>query len=167
MKTTTVERGKDAGPVSMISLPPDARALSTVSRVDYEDAFLVDVGVDRTAEQWLRAVINDPPFAVRARLVTGWLTLGLKLGLPWSGRRVLGWKVLHSDASYVLLGAESWLGLRGQLLFRSETGGALLFATIVQLSNPAARAVWATITPTHQDVVHSLLSHAAGREACR
>lgn len=164
--TTAAERGAFPGRVSKISLPPDARALGTLARVDYEDAFLIEAGVERTAEQWLNAVINDAPLAVRARLVTGWVTLGLKLGPPWSARRVLGWNVLHSDPSYVLLGAASWLGLRGELLLRAEPGGAL-FATIVQLNNPAAHAIWARVTPTHQAVVQSLLSHAARREASR
>ena len=84
----------------------------------------------------------------------GWTALGLKLGPPWSSDRVLGWKVEHSDPSFVLLTANSWLGLHGQLLFRSEPTG-LLFATFVQLTNPAARRLWAAITPRHQHVVRS------------
>lgn len=152
--------------VSTIALPARARALSTLSRVDYADAFLVDAGVARTPEQWLHAVINDAPLVVRARLVSGWLALGLKLGPPWSTGRALGWNVRHSGPDYVLLGADSWLGLSAELLFRTEPGG-VLFATIIRLSSPVARAAWASITPTHQAVVQSLLSHAARREACR
>jgi hypothetical protein len=42
------------GRVRQVTLPPAARALSTLSRVDYEDAFLVETGPaqDRTGEQW-------------------------------------------------------------------------------------------------------------------
>jgi hypothetical protein len=166
MTTTHPHPAAHPGTVSTISLPPRARALSTLPRIDYEDAFRVDAGVQRTPEQWLTAVIGDAPLRVRARLVTGWLALGLKLGPSPATRRTLGWKVQHSDPSYVLLAADSWQGLHGQLLLRSEPGG-VLFATLIQLTNPGARAIWARITPTHQDIVQSLLSHAARREAGR
>ena len=36
----------------------------------------------------------------------------------------------------------------------------LLFATLVQFDNPAARAVWAGITPAHQQVVRYVLEQA-------
>ena len=150
--------------VSQISPPEDARALSTLSRIDYADAFAITADVERTPQQWMRAVVQDAPPQVRRRLWLGWIALGLRLGPPWSSSRVLGWKVQHSDSDFVLLAANSWLGLRGRLLFRAEPDG-LLFATFVQLTNPAAGALWATITPRHQHVVRSLLTHAAGRTA--
>jgi len=136
--------------------------LSTLSRIDYEDAFAVTADVHHTSEQWVRAVLQDAPASVRRQLWMGWTAIGLKLGPPWSGGRVLGWGVKHSDPGFVLLAADSWLGLRGQLLFRSEPYG-LLFATFVQQTNPVARALWAAITARHQHVVRSLLGHAAGR----
>jgi hypothetical protein len=150
--------------VAAVPLPADARALTTLSRIDYEDAFLLDAGVNRSAEEWVRAMLNDAPLSVRSRLVAGWLALGLNLRGPWSAHRVLGWKVQHSDPNFVLLAADSWLGLRGQLLFRSEPHG-LLFATFIQHSNPLVRSLWAKITQRHQQVVHSLLVHAGRREA--
>ena len=152
--------------VTQISLPADARALSALSRIDYEDAFIVEGAGERTPREWARAVIDDAPARVRARLYTGWLSLGLRLGPPWSSHRVLGWRVAHSEPDWLLLAASSWLGLRGELLFRSEPDG-LLFTTLIQLTNPVARCVWARVTDTHQQVVRSLLRHAAGREAGR
>jgi hypothetical protein len=166
MTTTQADRVVLSGRVSQVSLPADARALSTLSRVDYEDAFIVDVPGERTAEQWTRAVFNDAPLAVRARLVSGWMGLGLKLREPWSARNVLGWRVQQSSPSVVLLAADSLLGLQAELLFRTEPRG-VLFATLIQQNNPAARAVWVRITATHQEVVRSLLEHAARREAGR
>jgi hypothetical protein len=149
--------------VSQISLPGDARALSTLPRIDYHDAFRVDSGAELSAEQWARAVLTDPPLAVRARLLLGWTALGLRLGAPWSERRVLGWKIERRNPGYLLLAARSWLGLRGELLFRREPHG-LLFATFIQQSNPAARTLWAAITTTHQQTVRSLITHAARRQ---
>ncbi len=160
--TATRQPRPTTSAVSQISLPQDARLLSTLARIDYEDAFAVTVDVQHTSEQWAHAVLRDAPPSVRRRLWLGWIALGLQLGPPWSSSRVLGWRAEHSDAAHVLLVADSWLGLRGQLLFRSEPDG-LLFATFVQLTNPVARALWAAITPRHQHVVGSLLTHAARR----
>jgi hypothetical protein len=152
--------------VAQISLPADARSLSTLPRIDYSDAFMVSAGVELTPRQWARAVIDDAPARVRARLYMGWLGLGLKLGPPWSSHRVLGWRVARSESDSVLLAATSWLGLRGELLFRREPDG-LLFATLIQQTNPVSRSVWARITATHQQVVRSLLTHAADHEVGR
>ena len=163
MTTTATGRVGRPGQVRQVSLPADARELSTLARVDYEDAFLVDAGSQRTAPQWAHAVFNDAPLAVRARLVSGWMGLGLKLGGPWSARRVLGWKVQQSSPDAMLLAADSVLGLQAELLFRTEPRG-LLFATLIQQNNSAARAVWVRITARHQAVVRSLLVHAARRE---
>jgi hypothetical protein len=162
--TPTRHPGATTRTVSEISLPEDARRLSTLSRIDYEDAFAVTDDVEHTPVEWVRAVLQDAPPSVRRRLWLGWTALGLRLAPPWSPNRVLGWKVEHSDPAYVLLSADSWLGLRGRLLFRSEPDG-LLFATFVQLTNPAVRVLWAAVTPRHQHVVRSLLTHGAGRAA--
>jgi hypothetical protein len=163
MTTTATGRVGLPGQVRQVSLPADARELSTLARVDYEDAFVVDAGGRRTAPQWADSVFNDAPLAVRARLVSGWMGLGLKLGGPWSPRRVLGWKVQQSSPDVMLLAADSVLGLQAELLFRTEPRG-LLFAALIQQNNSAARAVWARITARHQAVVRSLLVHAARRE---
>jgi Protein of unknown function (DUF2867) len=160
--TATRERRPTLCTVRQIALPQDARALGTMSRIDYEDAFAVTADVRRSAEEWVRAVLYDAPPRVRRRLWLGWTALGLKLGPPSSSDRVLGWKVKHSDPDFVLLAADSWLGFRGELLFRREPD-RLLFATLVQQTNPAVRVLWAAITPRHQRVVRSLLSHAAER----
>lgn len=148
--------------VSLVSLPADARALSTLARIDYADAFCIAADAPNTAEDWVRAVIQDAPASVRRRLLVGWTAIGLKLA-PWSSHRVLGWQVRHNEPDFVLLSADSWLGFRGELLFRSQPEG-LLFATFVQQTNPITRALWAAITPRHQDTVRSLLTYAAGRQ---
>ena len=57
-RNTTASRYDHAYAVSQISMPQDARALSTLARVDYEDAFAVTVDVEHTAEQWVRAVLK-------------------------------------------------------------------------------------------------------------
>lgn len=144
--------------VRQVALPPAARAPSTLSRVDYEDSFLVDTGphADRTGEQWARAMLDDAPVNTRRALSRGWFALGLRLGSPRSDRFVLGWEVRHSTPDVALLGAGGRLGLSGELLFERREH-SLLFATFVQLDNMVARAVWARIAPLHRRIVQHLL----------
>jgi hypothetical protein len=150
------------GVVRQVAVPPAVRALSTLGRVDYADAFLVPVpsAGARTAEGWVRAILQDAPLAVRTSLLSGWAALGLK-----PTRRddaVLGWAVLRSTPDVALLEAESHLGLRGQLLLRRE-GDALLFSTVVQHDNPLARGVWAGVEAAHVRIVRGVLEQAAAR----
>jgi hypothetical protein len=169
-------KGKDAHPsdppapgtVRQVTLPPAARALSPLSRVDYEDAFLVETGPapDRTAEQWARAILEGAPESTRNALSRGWSALGLRLGSAQPDRCVLGWEVRRSTPDLALLGAPGRLGLSGELLFERRPH-ALLFATFVQLDNGIARALWARIAPRHRQVVQDLLEQASrpGRPA--
>ena len=148
--------------VNQIKVPAAARALSTLPRADYEDAFVVRLGStsERTALQWARAILEGAPVATRGRLVTGWSAIGLKLGALRSDRLVLGWSVRQSTDDFVLLGADSRIGMPAELLFKRE-GDALVFATFVQHGNPAARAVGGGFVPIHGPTVRRLLADAA------
>jgi hypothetical protein len=153
-------------PVRQIDPPPGQSALSTLARVDYQDAFAVGPvpgpARDRTPEQWARAVLEDAPATVQGQLRRGWQMLGLRLGPARSARRVLGWEIRRSTPEFVLLGAGSRIGMPGELLIRRD-GDGLLFATFLQQRNPLARLLWARVTPVHQRTVKSLLIHAARR----
>jgi hypothetical protein len=149
-----------SGSVRQVAVPPSARALSTLSRVDYdyEDAFLVKIGPahDRTGEQWARAILKDAPLMTRRALRWGWFALGLKLGSTRSERLVLDWEVRRSAPDFALLHTGSRLGLQGEVLFKRQRR-TLLLATFVQLENPIARAVWATVAPGHRQTVRRIL----------
>jgi hypothetical protein len=56
------------GSVRQVAVPPAARALSTLSHVEYEDAFLIETGPaqDRTGEQWARAILEGAPILTRS-----------------------------------------------------------------------------------------------------
>ena len=156
------------GTVRQVSVPPAARKLSTLSHVDYEDSFLVEIGSpqDRTAEQWARAILEDAPIVMRSALLSGWSALGLRLGSPRSHRFVLGWEVRRSTPDFALLGARSRLGLPAELLVKRRQK-TLLFATFVQQENHIARALWAGVEPVHRPVVRHVLERASCRERRR
>ena len=86
------------GEVTQVDVPEDVRALSTLPRVDYADSFLADARAhpEWNAERWARAVLEEAPPAMRARLLAGWSALGLKGAAP-TDRSVLGWKIRRTS----------------------------------------------------------------------
>ena len=152
--------------VRKVAVPRDARELSTLDHVDYEDCFVFETNAarDRTAEQWARAILEDAPAALRRTLRSGWLSLGLKLGSTTpSDRRVLGWHVRRSSPDVAILGAPSRLGFDADLLVKRQDG-SMLFSTFVQVDSPAAKALWAVLPAGHQAVVRQVLEQAVGRD---
>jgi hypothetical protein len=88
--------------------------------------------------------------------------IGLKLGESRSGHSVLGWEVRAGATDFLLLGADSRVGMPAELLIRLRPG-ELLFTTFVQHGNPIARAMWAAIEPAHVRIVHDILERASRR----
>ena len=68
----------------------------------------------------------------------------------------------RSAPDFVLLGADSRIGMPAELVFKREPG-ALLFCTFVAHENSAAKAAWSAIERIHVPVVRSLRSGARER----
>ena len=149
-----------SGGVREVAVPPAARALCTLAEVDYEDAFLVEVGqAQDRPEQWARALMEDAPILMRRVLAAAFFALRLQLGPARDDRFVLGWEVRRSTPDVALLGARSSLGLHAELLFKRQQG-SLLFATFVQHENRLTRALWTGATPVHLWAARYLLGRA-------
>jgi hypothetical protein len=148
--------------VQQIAPPMAAHRLSTLARIDYEDAFLIwtAVAAEQTGEEWAAVILEDAPLATRSSLLMGWSSLGLRLHPARSDGYVLGWKVLASPPDFVLLGADSPLGLRAQLLCKRERH-AILFCTFVEKRNAMARTIWARVEPIHRRVLPRVLGQAS------
>jgi len=93
-----------------------------LSRIDYEDAVLVEncAAQERTAEQWVRAIMEDATVAIEANLLLGWSAIDLMPTLSASRRSVLGWKIQASTPDFVLLGRPSLIRMPAELLFQAE-----------------------------------------------
>jgi hypothetical protein len=152
--------------VHQVAVSPTARALSTLSPIDYADAFLIEVGPARQwwAEQCGRAVLDGAPLAVRTKLLLGWSAIGLKPAVGGLSGSILGWQVRVSAPEFVLLGRDSLIGMPAELLFMREHD-AFVFCTFVQHNNLVGRAIWALIEATHVRIVRDLLGQAARRLA--
>jgi hypothetical protein len=150
--------------VRQIAVPAEARELCSLSRIDYEDGFLVEINStqEHTAMEWVRAMLEGAPLAVRGKLLLGWSTIGLVPTLSMPGRSVLGWEIRTNTPDFVLLGRTSLIGMPGELLFKREPAG-LLFATFVRHDNRIARAIWAGTEPQHVLIVRNLLAQAGRR----
>ena len=150
--------------VRQVAVPPAARARSTL-RPWYEDAFVLETGAaqERTGEEWARALLEDAPAGMQRSLRRGWwCALGLLLGSTRDERRVLGWEVRRRAPEFALLGADSRLGMVGEVLVEHRPR-ALLVATFIQMRNPLARVVWAGVSPGHRQAVRALLEGVAAR----
>ena len=157
----------DGARVRRIEPPAGIRRLRTLPRADYEDAFELTLGPAvpvRTAEQWIREMLEGAPANTRGRLVLGWTALGLRLGSRDDPGRVLGWEVRSSEPDAVVLGAESRIGMPAELLLLREPE-RLVFSTQVRHGNPAVRVLWATVEQPHLRIVPALLAAAGERVA--
>jgi hypothetical protein len=154
-----------AGDVRQMEVPAAARELSTLSRIDYEDAHLAETPTaqDLTAEQWARSILEGASASTRGALRSGWASLGLQLGSSGDPDLVLGWDVRRSDPDFALLvPAGARLGLLGEVLVMRQAD-AVLLSTFLQLNNPAARGLWAGVAPGHRQVVRRLLEQGVRR----
>jgi hypothetical protein len=152
--------------IRQVAMPAEARDLCSLSRIDYEDAFRIEIPAapEHTAIEWVRAMLEDAPAATKAKLLLGWSAIGLKPAFKMSGQSVLGWEIRTSTSDFVVLGRDSLIGMPGELLFKREPNG-LLFATFVQQDNRMTRAIWAATEPQHVPIVRDLLEQAGCRLA--
>ena len=157
--------GSTATTVRKIRATSDIRELSNLPRVDYADAFVVEIPdcPQWTAHRWATAVLEEAPAATRATLTAGWTALGLT-SVATAGS-MLGWHVRHHDPDMLLLARASMVGMPGELLFRRRANG-LLFATFVHHHTAATRVLWRGVEPVHVRTVSALLQRAA-RAAAR
>jgi hypothetical protein len=163
-----VQRTLSNRDVREIRLPAEAHALSTLPRLDYTDGcrMRTEHAEELTAEEWARALLEQAPEATRRGLRRGWHALGVKLGAADDPSLVLGWEVRRSSEDCVVLGVRSWIGTEAEVLCLREPD-ALVVGTLVQLSNPVARAVWTCIESHHRRVVRHLVRSAGKRVAAR
>jgi hypothetical protein len=146
-------------PVERVEPPAELLAESGLPAIDYADAFIAATGAatgTRDAEAWVREFLEGAPLRVRLSLLSGWTGLGLRLDPRPGPDRVLGWHVRRREPDLVVLGAESIIGIQGELILRRGRD-AVTFSTVVRMQGRVARSVWPRVVPSHLGVVPNVL----------
>jgi hypothetical protein len=142
----------------------DVQALSGLRPIHYREAFAVTVDVDRTAEQWARALLEGAKPRKRRAMLTTWRVLGLELGPHGSPDHVLGWEILGSaDDETVVLAVRSAAGLTARIVIRARAG-RLVHTMVVRYERWPARAIWTLFSGRHRAFVRGLLHDLADPE---
>ncbi len=128
---------------------------------DYATTFEVTIGGAnaRAPEQWVRAVFEGAPYAIRWMVTFGWrFMLGFRLGPGPSPGYVAGWKVLSVGPDLISLGVRS-RSLTAEKRLRI-TDGKVRMTTIVRYDRPQGRIMWNLAKPIHHRTEPYLLGHA-------
>jgi hypothetical protein len=153
----------DTTRASRVGVTEGMRASSTLARRDYEASWEVTTAnlPHRSAEQWVRAMLEGAPRLLRTFVVWGWVAgLGFRLGPRPSPNHVLGWTIVNSSPDVIVLSVQSLVVGTSQFVLRVE-GTRVVLANFVQYERRGARAVWSIVQPLHHRVVPFLLGHAA------
>ncbi|MDA3648867.1 hypothetical protein LZ318_06255 [Saccharopolyspora indica] len=147
-----------------VAVPPDLRTFSELARIDYENAVLAEFSAagNRSAEQWVRAILEQAPAELRRALLSGWSGMGLRLGPLDDAQHVLGWLIQRSTPDEVVLSTSSEAGLHGELFVRRRPD-SLLYGSFIQLDTGAVRDMWNSVVHEHTPAMCQLLAGAVNR----
>ena len=152
--TVRVRRGN----VVAVPRPSTPLLACTLLRVDWSDAFVVDVPFGargRPAEVWADAIFRDPPPSVRALFAVRDVLVrlcGIEPGTP----RAFGFVAWSPDE--VLLGIDQrHLAFRASVLIRPDR---VVVSTIVEVRNRRGRVYSALVRRIHPWVVRTMLARA-------
>ncbi|WP_416564012.1 hypothetical protein [Nocardia testacea] len=135
------------------------RAHSGMAVYDYADQFTIATlsGTAATPEEWARTALGEVA-GVRGQFV--WrVVLGLRLRRRSSAGQVAGWPIVERGATWLTLGARSWL-ISGRLVIELADGSASV-ATFVHYERRLGERVWAAVSPGHRRFAPVLLTEAA------
>jgi hypothetical protein len=150
--------------VLTVRVPPQARELAGLERVDYQDAFAVRTAVRLPAEEWAWLALEKASpavsgFAYRVQRAL----LGLRLAPRLSPDHPLGWEMMRVEAASVVLGAQG--GIVTPRIAVITSPEQVVAATLLRYDSSIAPAVWSVVAPVHRAVARYLLEQAAGLAA--
>ena len=150
---------------SRCPVPEEARALQTLFRIDYEDAFgiEVDAGDRRSVLEWAQALFDQRSPRLRAVLRLVPLILRLPAEPPGPGEHVAGLTLARrTPDALVLAGNGPAVALRLVILAPTPRR-PLTFATFVRFH----RWPWRLVLPAHRRVARMLLAGAVAERPAR
>jgi hypothetical protein len=148
-----------------VAVPAAVHELSLLDRVDYEDAFRAGTSVQRTPEQWMRALVQGaPPWFQAPWIGMGVVVLGVRPGPLRGPDHVLGWKVLVDRDDLFVVGLDSPAGFAARLVMVTAPG-QVTFATQIRVGGVRTRTPWPAIRRGHRFFAPFLLARAVDRES--
>jgi hypothetical protein len=155
--------------VRKVQLDPEWLISTALDRVDFSDAFAIDVdpSLPHDPQWWADRMLSDPPKAVAVMMGARNLAMkpfGLKTGeLDESGESEV-FKALDRTDSELLVGTnDTHLNFRGNLV-TDATGDKLTitFGTVVKFNNRFGKLYFLPVRPMHAHViVPMMLRHLA------
>ena len=139
--------------VVAVPVPPVARELAGLDRVDYADAFAVDVTLERSPREWVELSAAALPALFGAVRVVH-RALGLPLAPAGAGDHPIGWDVLRDEPAAAVLGNDGAFGT--PRIVGLARPGQLVLATLIRL-NGRGRPIWAATAPLHRAVARYVL----------
>ncbi len=136
-------------------------------RRGHSDAFEVRLAEPdgRTAEEWLRAGLEEAPAVVRRIVLFAQRrVLGLQLGVPGAPDRVLGWPVVSATPEEARLEAVGPL-VAATIVSRRVDDRSTRLTTSIRYQRAVGRIAWTVVGPVHRAVARLLLARAARRPA--
>ncbi|MFF5217888.1 hypothetical protein [Micromonospora sp. NPDC000442] len=142
-------------------LPASVRTLSSLSRIDYADHFVLPTNAAATVEQWARVMFGDTPDAIELFLWRG--LMGLRLSRTPSADTVAGWRIGEQGDGWIRLEAASWF-LAANLVVQAS-GDSVALGTFLRYDRWLAHLVWPPLSVLHRRLVPGVLRKAASRIA--
>lgn len=140
-------------------IPEVIRSLSTFAGPDYVDLFTATTeAIDRSPEEWARAVLEQAPLARRNARVL-WRLMGLRLGPRHSPDHVQGWTITARGDNWIRVETASWY-MAAQAVCLVEEGQVSISLSL-HYDQPVAQLIWALVSGPHQRAVPVMLSQAA------
>ena len=146
--------------VGPCSIPVAALSLNGLARLDYQDAFAIEIpeGVRLTAEDWARLVFRPDSAGDTLLLIAIGLGLGASRPAP-QAQGIGAFNVLHATDDAILLEALTRVGLV-QIVVACEPSRVVL-ATFVTYRGPLSRACFELLVRHgHRRAVPHLLNQA-------
>jgi hypothetical protein len=161
------QEGATCGPLTVTTarrtdVPERILAMGPLADPSYSCAFAIAAPPSgaRSAENWLRGIMEGAPAPMRWSIVAGWVgVLRLRLGPRPSPDHVLGWRVVSTSPTEIVIGVEGPLLSARQVVEVQQD--AVLHPTIIRYDQPAARALWGMAAPIHVRTIPYLMEHTS------
>jgi hypothetical protein len=164
--------------VRKVALQPEWLISTALDRVDFEDAFAIDVDPSLPADPqwWVKLILENPPKAVAALMGARNLAMkpfGLKSGeLTEAGESDVFTPIDRTDHELLVGTDDRHLNFRGNIVTEPGEGKlTVTIGTVVKFNNRFGRLYFVPVRPMHAHViVPAVLRHAArvaGDQAAR